>query len=94
LIEEHSFDLVFLDMVMPNLDGIQTAQRLSLSDLPSKPPLIGLTANVNPQDLEAFYKAGLSGLLLKPFNREQLTALIFQLLSSQAANGRHTESMV
>jgi hypothetical protein len=31
---------------------------------------------------------------LKPFNREQLTALIFQLLSSQAANGRHTESMV
>jgi len=94
LIEEHSFDLVFLDMVMPNLDGIQTAQRLSLSDLPSKPPLIGLTANVNPQDLEAFYKAGLSGLLLKPFNREQLTALIFQLLSSQAANARNTESMV
>jgi signal transduction histidine kinase len=94
LIEEHSFDLVFLDMVMPNLDGIQTAQRLSLSDLPSKPPLIGLTANVNPQDLDAFYKAGLSGLLLKPFNRDQLTALIFQLLSSQAANTRNTESMV
>ena len=82
LIEKHTFDLVFLDMVMPNLDGIQTAQRLSLTDLASKPPLIGLTANVNPQDLEAFYKAGLSGLLLKPFNREQLTALIFQLLSS------------
>ena len=94
LIEEHSFDLVFLDMVMPNLDGIQTAQRLSLSELPSKPPLIGLTANVNPQDLEAFYKAGLSGLLLKPFNREQLTTLIFQLLSSQASNARNTEPMV
>ena len=94
LIEEHSFDLVFLDMVMPNLDGIQTAQRLSVSDLPSKPPLIGLTANVNPQDLEAFYKAGLSGLLLKPFNREQLTALIFQLLSGQASHARNTAPMV
>ena len=84
-IETHPFDLVFLDMVMPNLDGIQTAQRLADSDFPSKPPLIGLTANVNPQDLDAFYKAGLSGLLLKPFNRDQLTALIHQLLSSQAS---------
>jgi len=85
LIETRTFDLVFLDMVMPNLDGIQTAQRLADSDFPSKPPLIGLTANVNPQDLDAFYKAGLSGLLLKPFNRDQLTALIHQLLSSQAS---------
>jgi CheY-like chemotaxis protein len=81
-------------MVMPNLDGIQTAQRLALSDFSFKPPLIGLTANVNPQDLEAFYKAGLSGLLLKPFNREQLMALIHQLLSSQASNARNTEPMV
>jgi CheY-like chemotaxis protein len=94
LIEEHSFDLVFLDMVMPNLDGIQTAQRLSLSDLPSKPPLIGLTANVNPQDLEAFYKAGLSGLLLKPFNREQLMTLIHQLLAGQFAVVRRPGTVV
>lgn len=81
-LKEHVFDLVFLDMVMPGLGGIETAQRLSHPDFTSTPPLIGLTANVNPQDLEAFYKAGLSGLLLKPFNREQLMALIHQLLSS------------
>jgi CheY-like chemotaxis protein len=93
-IETRTFDLVFLDMVMPNLDGIQTAKRLAGSDFPSKPPLIGLTANVNPQDLDAFYKAGLSGLLLKPFNRDQLTALIHQLLSSQASKDRNIEPMV
>jgi signal transduction histidine kinase/CheY-like chemotaxis protein len=81
-LKEHVFDLVFLDMVMPGLGGIETAQRLSQPDLISTPPLIGLTANVNPHDLEAFYKAGLSGLLLKPFNREQLMTLIHQLLSS------------
>ena len=81
-LKEHVFDLVFLDMVMPGLGGIETAQRLSHPDFTSTPPLIGLTANVNPQDLDAFYKAGLSGLLLKPFNREQLMALIHQLLSS------------
>ena len=81
-LKEHVFDLVFLDMVMPGLGGIETAQRLSHPDFTSTPPLIGLTANVNPQDLDAFFKAGLSGLLLKPFNREQLMALIHQLLSS------------
>ena len=79
-LKEHVFDLVFLDMVMPGLGGIETAQRLSHPDFTSTPPLIGLTANVNPQDLDAFFKAGLSGLLLKPFNREQLMALIHQLL--------------
>ena len=81
-LKEHVFDLVFLDIVMPGLGGIETAQRLSHPDFTSTPPLIGLTANVNPQDLDAFFKAGLSGLLLKPFNREQLMALIHQLLSS------------
>jgi signal transduction histidine kinase len=81
-LKEHVFDLVFLDMVMPGLGGIETAQRLSHPDFTSVPPLIGLTANVNPHDLEAFYQAGLSGLLLKPFNREQLMTLIHQLLSS------------
>lgn len=81
-LKEHDFDLVFLDMVMPGLGGIETAQRLAHPDFTSIPPLIGLTANVNPQDLDAFYKAGLSGLLLKPFNREQLIALVHALLSS------------
>ena len=81
-LQEQDFDLVFLDMVMPGLGGIETAQRLAHPDFKSKPPLIGLTANVNPQDLDAFYKAGLSGLLLKPFNRDQLIALIHQFLSS------------
>ncbi|NDE05312.1 MAG: response regulator [Flavobacteriia bacterium] len=81
LIEEQEFDLVFLDMVMPCLNGIETAQRLSSGGFPSLPPLVGLTANVNPQDLDIFFKAGLSGLLLKPFNREQLISLIVKLLS-------------
>ncbi len=84
LIKTHVFDVVFLDMVMPGLGGIETAQRLTSDNIRPLPALIGLTANVNPHDLDAFYKAGLSGLLLKPFNREQLLTLIHQLLASSA----------
>ncbi len=82
LLGEHHFDLVFLDMVMPGLDGIETAKRFALMDVSNRPPLIGLTANVNPQDLDAFHQAGLSGLLLKPFDRAQLLQLIHNLLST------------
>ena len=81
VLKDQAFDLVFLDMVMPGLGGIETAQRLAHADFTNKPPLIGLTANVNPHDLDAFFKTGLSGLLLKPFNRDQLIELIHQLLS-------------
>ncbi len=37
-LKEHAFDLVFLDMVMPGLGGIETAQRLSHPDFTSIPP--------------------------------------------------------
>lgn len=84
LLSDQPFDLVFLDMVMPGLDGIETAKRFARMDISDRPPLIGLTANVNPQDLDTFHQAGLSGLLLKPFDRAQLLQLIHHLLSSKA----------
>jgi CheY-like chemotaxis protein len=43
-------------------------------------PILGLTANVNPVDLERFKSAGLSGVMLKPFESEQLCERIEQLL--------------
>ncbi|MEN9888587.1 MAG: Sensory/regulatory protein RpfC [Pseudomonadota bacterium] len=79
---EGSFDLVLMDMVMPGMDGIVATQRLrSTLPLPGRQvPVLGLTANVNPADLEAFQRAGLSGLMLKPFDPAALCARVEQLL--------------
>jgi CheY-like chemotaxis protein len=82
---KNTFTLVLMDVVMPVMDGIETTTRLlspSFSSFANRPYVVGLNANVNPQDLDAFYKAGLSGLLLKPFNRDQLIGLIHQFLSN------------
>jgi len=82
LLRQQAVDLVFMDMVMPVMDGID-ATRLIRQDpvvRNTQVPILGLTANVNPVDLERFKSAGLSGVMLKPFESEQLCERIEQLL--------------
>jgi len=76
-----------MDMVMPGMDGIVATRRLrSTLPVPIKDvPVLGLTANVNPADLEAFQRAGLSGLMLKPFEPAALCTRIEQLLLQRRA---------
>jgi signal transduction histidine kinase/CheY-like chemotaxis protein len=82
LLHQQAVDLVFMDMVMPIMDGID-ATRLIRQDPEGRithVPILGLTANVNPLDLERFKSAGLSGVMLKPFEPEKLYERIEQLL--------------
>jgi signal transduction histidine kinase/CheY-like chemotaxis protein len=78
---EQRFDLVFMDMLMPVMDGVQATQAIRQSSTShGLAPVIGLTANVNPQDLVRFKDAGLSALLLKPFDPAQLCNEVEALL--------------
>jgi signal transduction histidine kinase len=78
-----AIDLVLMDMVMPVMDGIAATQavRQSLPEALRQTPVIGLTANVTPQDLERFEAAGLNALMLKPFEPGTLCEKIEGLLS-------------
>ena len=79
------YDLVLMDMVMPEMDGIEATRRIRSSDDAHvrAVPVLGLTANVNPQDLEHFQRAGLDGLMLKPFEMTQLYAQVEALTCGQ-----------
>ena len=81
-VQKDRFDAIFMDMVMPKMDGIETtlALRLELDEATRNTPVMGLTANVNPQDLERFKASGLNALMLKPFDPVQLCAQIEQLM--------------
>jgi CheY-like chemotaxis protein len=75
-----------MDMVMPVMDGI-AATRALRDDFPppvKDVPILGLTANVNPVDRDAFRQAGLSAVMLKPFESAQLCAKVEQLLLTRA----------
>ena len=84
LAEDGLCDLVLMDMVMPVMDGIEATRRLREHPDWRHTPVLGLTANVNPQDLARFEAAGLDGLLLKPFELAQLRAQIERLLPGVA----------
>ncbi|WP_416547062.1 ATP-binding protein [Limnohabitans sp. DCL3] len=74
VLREQDVDLVFMDMVMPVMDGIDATGFIRQDELARirQVPVFGLTANVNPLDLERFKAAGLSDVMLKPFEPAEL----------------------
>jgi CheY-like chemotaxis protein len=82
LLRSQEVDLVIIDMVMPVMDGIDATRLIRQDDAEriNRVPILGLTANVNPLDLERFKSAGLSDVMLKPFEPEKLCERIEQLL--------------
>ncbi len=80
LLAQGPVDLVLMDMVMPVMDGIETTRLLRQNPAWQHLPVLGLTANVNPADLEAFRAAGLSAVMLKPFEPAELCARVEHML--------------
>lgn len=73
-------DLVLMGMVMPVMDGVEATRRLRQNPAWQHLPVLGLTANANPADMQAFRQAGLNVLMLKPFEPAVLCAGIEPLL--------------
>jgi signal transduction histidine kinase len=78
VLQTRAFDLVLMDMVMPVMDGIEATQwiRQQLPMPAQNVVILGLTANVNPVDLEAFKSKGLNDVMLKPFVPEHMCAKV------------------
>ncbi len=74
-IEEHDFDLIFMDCLMPKLDGFETARRIRA--LPPEhsnqaTPIIALTANAFAHDRDMCFEAGMDDFLAKPVKKDTL----------------------
>jgi signal transduction histidine kinase/CheY-like chemotaxis protein len=87
-LQSQHFDVVFMDMIMPHMDGIETSQhiRQELSKEESNTPILGLSANVNAVDRERFIQAGANDFLLKPYDRQALMEVIEKLLFNKHHN--------
>jgi PAS domain S-box-containing protein len=68
------YDLVLMDVQMPEVDGLEATRRIRALESGSETParIIALTANAYSEDRDACMAAGMDGLLVKPLDRERL----------------------
>ena len=74
----NSYDIIFMDIHMPGLDGYETAKRIRESSPGKQSVIIALTANALPQEKEKAIKSGMNGVLIKPINDAILQKVINQ----------------
>ncbi|OUD12900.1 ATP-binding protein [Thioflexithrix psekupsensis] len=72
---QKTYDLILMDVQMPELDGLETTRRIrQLSELKTQPHTIAMTANAMEGDRESCIKAGMNDYLSKPISREELSS--------------------
>ncbi len=72
-LEGNVFDLVLMDVQMPVMDGLTATRKIRELDPPAcDVPIVGMSANVLPEQLNAFQAAGMDDHLGKPFRRAHL----------------------
>lgn len=67
-----NFDLIFMDIQMPVMDGIEAAQRIRKMDNGKSTPIVALTAFCTKEDIARFIASGMSDFLPKPSTSEDL----------------------
>ncbi|MBQ3162048.1 MAG: response regulator [Oscillospiraceae bacterium] len=84
MVKERQFDIIFLDHMMPEMDGIETLHRLRADKLCEGVPVIMLTANAISGDREKYISEGFDDFLSKPINSEKLDKMIIHYLENGA----------
>ncbi|RNB83232.1 response regulator [Brevibacillus nitrificans] len=74
-------DLVLMDILMPEIDGIEATRRIKESDRGRDIPVVMVTGSSDDQDLDQAFQAGASDYIMKPFNRTELLVRIRSTLA-------------
>lgn len=78
-------DLILLDVMMPQMDGFETAMHLKNNPATAGIPIIFLTALNSTQDIVKGFQAGANDFITKPFNKEELLVRVNHQISLVAA---------
>ena len=89
-----SFDLVLMDMMMPEMDGLQATREIRELEVgsPERVPIVALTANVRPEDELACRQAGADEFFPKPISLTKLKEVLNQWLGDRARKHQRRSS--
>lgn len=87
---EDRFDLIFMDIQMPGMDGLEAAhlivERYAEAGR-ARPPIVATTANAYEEDRQRAFSAGMDGFAVKPISRSEVCHL-FDSFSKSKGDGR------
>lgn len=74
-------DMILLDVMMPEMDGLTTFQQLRQQPETQAIPVILLTAKAQASEQRVFQATGVNGVITKPFNALELAAQIVRIMA-------------
>jgi PAS domain S-box-containing protein len=74
-VSSHRYDLILLDLQMPDLDGFEVARHIR-TRLNYQPVIVAITAGASPEDRQRCLEAGMDDYVLKPFKISQLKDVV------------------
>jgi CheY-like chemotaxis protein len=81
-VKASQFDLVLMDIQMPNMDGLDATREIRSLQAPSRlVTIVAMTANVSPNQLETYEAAGMNGVIAKPVSPSTVFNEIASLFS-------------
>jgi signal transduction histidine kinase/ActR/RegA family two-component response regulator len=87
-VQRGGFDLVLMDVHMPGVDGLEATRRIrALEGAARRVPIIALTADALPDQMERCHAAGMDGHLAKPLDRASLLAVVGRAEAAVAPPG-------
>lgn len=81
---EKYYDVILMDVQMPNMDGYTATQRIrDLDDSRAEIPIIAMTANAYDEDRRKAQEAGMDGFLAKPLDVDEMMCLLAQIIKTE-----------
>jgi two-component system sensor histidine kinase/response regulator len=76
LVQKFSYDLVFMDMQMPVMDGVTAAREVRKQDRLEHLPIVAMTANAMEPDRRKCMEAGMNDFLVKPIDPQDMWTIL------------------
>jgi CheY-like chemotaxis protein len=94
--QQNNYDLVLMDIHLPDMDGMETTRRMRRHPDPHKAgiPIVALTASMTEAEINSYHAAGIDTVLGKPLQLEQLRQLLAELPQSQANRSQAAPSPI
>ncbi len=87
-LERQPYDVVLMDVQMPELDGLDATRRIyERWPAETRPHIVAMTANALPEDREACFAAGMNDYVAKPIRAEELAAALKRVRPVAHSNG-------